>query len=186
MCKRNPGGFQGAIVIVPVFKHFLTHILYPAKPFRGTPKTASSRALQVAAQIPANQESPAKNPSSKDINPSGYCSEIGMPEITEDERGRRVFQIHKGMAVETALEKIRQGIGQDWKLYSESDIAILKYMLGESWVSMDRHSWKQCTFSRLSRKELDQIIKVGKESKSRKRREEDATAETIGILRGIS
>ena len=54
-----------------------------------------------------------------------------MPEITEDERGRRVFQIHKGMAVETALEKIRQSVGQDWKLYSDSDIAILKYMLGE-------------------------------------------------------
>ncbi|HON80921.1 MAG TPA: hypothetical protein PLN56_01485 [Methanoregulaceae archaeon] len=109
-----------------------------------------------------------------------------MPEITEDERGRRVFQIHKGMAVETALEKIRQSVGQDWKLYSDSDIAILKYMLGESWVSMDRHSWRQCSFSRLSRKDLDRIISIGKEAKHRKRREGDATAETIGILKGIS
>lgn len=109
-----------------------------------------------------------------------------MPEITEDERGRRVFQIHKEMAVETALEKIRQSIGQDWKLYSESDISLLRYMLGESWVSMDRHSWAQCTFSRLSRKDLDRIIKIGKEVKSRQRLEGDSTAETVEILRGIS
>ena len=54
-----------------------------------------------------------------------------MPDVTDDERGRRVFQIHKEMAVETALEKIRQSMGQDWKLYSVYDIDILKYMLGE-------------------------------------------------------
>ncbi len=109
-----------------------------------------------------------------------------MPEVTEDERGRRVFQIHKEMAVETALEKIRQGVGQDWKLYSGSDIEVLKYMLGESWISMDRSVWGRCTFSRLSREDLDAIIKIGKEVKSRKRMEGDAIREMNELLRRIS
>ncbi len=125
---------------------------------------------------------------SKHLNSSVYCrvSGIGMPEVTEDERGRRVFQIHKEMAVETALEKIRQGVGQDWKLYSGSDIEVLKYMLGESWISMDRSVWGRCTFSRLSREDLDAIIKIGKEVKSRKRMEGDAIREMNELLRRIS
>jgi len=109
-----------------------------------------------------------------------------MPDVTEDERGRRVFQIKKGMAVEMALEKIRQNIGQDWKLYSVSDIDILKYMLGESWVTMDRKSWGQCTFSRLVREDLDTIIKMGKEVKSQKRLEGDAVREMNELLKKVS
>ena len=109
-----------------------------------------------------------------------------MPEITEDERGRRVFQIHKEMAVETALEKIRQNVGQDWKLYSQSDIDLLKYILGESWVSMDRRNWGQCTFSRLSRNDLDAIIRIGKDVKNKRRLEGDAIREINAILMMVS
>lgn len=125
---------------------------------------------------------------SKHLNSSGYCRVNGtdMPDVTEDERGRRVFQIHKEMAVETALEKIRQSVGQDWKLYSVSDIDLLKYMLGESWVSMDRSSWGRCTFSRLLREDLDAIIRIGKEVKNRKRMEGDAVREMNEILRRVS
>jgi hypothetical protein len=125
---------------------------------------------------------------SKHLNSSGECrvNGIDMPDVTEDERGRRVFQIHKEMAVETALDKIRQSLGQDWKLYSVSDIDLLKYMLGESWVSMDRSSWGRCTFSRLLREDLDAIIRIGKEVKNRKRMEGDAVREMNEILRRVS
>lgn len=109
-----------------------------------------------------------------------------MPDVTEDERGRRVFQIRKGMAVETAVEKIRENIGQDWKLYSVSDIDLLKYMLGETWVTMDRRTWGQCMFSRLVREDLDAIIRIGKEVKSQKRLEGDAVREMNEILRKVS
>jgi hypothetical protein len=109
-----------------------------------------------------------------------------MPDVTDDERGRRVFQIHKQMAVETAVEKIRQTIGQDWKLYSVSDLDILKYMLGESWIFMDRQSWGRCTFSSLVRVDIDTIIKMGKEVKRGKRREGDAIREMNEILKRIS
>ena len=44
-----------------------------------------------------------------------------MPDVTDDERGRRVFQIHKEMAVETAIEKIRQTMGQDLSLIHISE-----------------------------------------------------------------
>jgi hypothetical protein len=109
-----------------------------------------------------------------------------MPDVTDEERGRRVFQVHKEMAIETALEKIRHSIGQDWKLYSVSDIDMLKFMLGESWVSMDRHGWGRCTFSRLVREDIDHIIRIGRETKSGKMKEGDATREMNRILMTIS
>ncbi|MFA5294576.1 MAG: hypothetical protein WC382_03555 [Methanoregulaceae archaeon] len=109
-----------------------------------------------------------------------------MPDVTEDERGRRVFQIKKGMAVEMAVDKIRQNVGEDWKLYSVSDIDLLKYMLGESWISMDRRSWGRCTFSRLVREDLDTIIKIGREVKSQNRLEGDAIREMNEILKKVS
>jgi hypothetical protein len=109
-----------------------------------------------------------------------------MPEVTEDERGRRVFQIHRARAVETAIEKIRQNMGQDWKLYSALDIDSLKFIIGECWIFMDRRNWERCTFTRLSKNELDSLIKIGKEIKRDERLEGDAVREAIEILNRVS
>lgn len=106
--------------------------------------------------------------------------------MTNDERGRRVFQVHKQMAVEKALEKIRENIGQDWKLYSTRDIDLLKYLLGESWISLDRRTWEGIAFTRLSRKNLDEMIKIGKDVMGEKRLESDAIPDVAKILERVS
>ena len=41
-----------------------------------------------------------------------------MPDVTSDERGRRIFQIHKERAVEAAIEKIRHNPGSKWSAFS--------------------------------------------------------------------
>lgn len=110
----------------------------------------------------------------------------GMPEVTDDERGRRVFQIHKEMAVEKALDKIRQSIGQDWKIYSATDIDLLKYLLGESWISLDRRKWEGFTFTRLRKNHLDEIIRMAKEVRRKDRQESEAVKAVIGILSSVS
>lgn len=109
-----------------------------------------------------------------------------MPDVTDDERGRRVFQIHREMAVEKALEKIRQNIGQDWKIYSANDIDLLKYLLGESWISISRRTWDSFAFTRLSRENLDEIIKIGKDVKKKKLLENDAISDVVKILEKVS
>lgn len=109
-----------------------------------------------------------------------------MPDVTDDERGRRVFQIHRDMAVEKAIEKIRQNIGQDWKIYSANDINLLKYLLGESWISISRRTWDSFAFTRLSRENLDEIIRIGKDVKGKKRLENDAISDVVKILKEVS
>jgi hypothetical protein len=105
-----------------------------------------------------------------------------MPGVTDDERGRRIFQIHKERAVETALAKIRQNLGSD--TFSQTDIHTLNYILGEAWVSLERSVWEQSAFTRLTRNDLENIIRIGNEAKSKKIREETAIGEIGRILKG--
>jgi hypothetical protein len=107
-----------------------------------------------------------------------------MPGVTNDERGRRIFQIHKESAVETAVAKIRQKLGSDWTAFSQQDIQTLNYILGEAWVSIERSVWEQCAFTRLTRNDLENIIRIGNEVKSKKIREETAIDEICRILKG--
>jgi hypothetical protein len=105
-----------------------------------------------------------------------------MPEVTSDERGRRVFQIHKEKAAEAAMEKIRQSMGLDWKVFTSTDIEILKYILEETWVSLDRDTWEKCAFSRLKRPQLESIIRIGKRIKRKEMREDRGVDEVSRIL----
>jgi hypothetical protein len=107
-----------------------------------------------------------------------------MPGVTNDERGRRIFQIRKERAVETAVAKIRQHLGSDWTAFSQQDIQTLNYILGEAWVSIERSVWEQSAFTRLTRNDLENIIRIGNEVKSKNIREETAIDEICRILKG--
>jgi hypothetical protein len=107
-----------------------------------------------------------------------------MPDVTNDERGRRIFQIHKERAVETAIEKIRKTRGSGWGAFSQEDIKTLNYILGEAWVSVERSIWEQSAFTRLTKNDLDEIIRIGNEVKNKKTREETAINEICRILKG--
>lgn len=109
-----------------------------------------------------------------------------MPDITSDERGRRVFQIRKESAVESAIEKIRLKLGQDWKLFSAADVDALKYLLGEVWVSVERRMWEGYSFTRLTKKELDDIISAGREAKGGKISEQSAIKQAAKILGALA
>jgi hypothetical protein len=108
-----------------------------------------------------------------------------MPEVTSDERGRRLFQMHKEKAAENAIEKIRRSMGLDWKVFTSSDVEILKYILGETWVSLERDIWEKCAFSRLNRSDLESIIRIGKSVKRKERREDRGIEEVSRILSAL-
>jgi hypothetical protein len=106
-----------------------------------------------------------------------------MPDVTSDERGRRIFQIHKERAVEAAIEKIRHNPGSKWSAFSPDEIKTLNFILGETWVSVGRQIWEQSSFTRLTRKDLEEIINIGNDVKSKKLREEAAINKVSGILK---
>jgi hypothetical protein len=60
----------------------------------------------------------------------------------------------------------------------------LTKILGETWVSVERSTWEQCSFSRLTRRDLDEIIRIGNDVKSERMREETAVNKICTILKG--
>ena len=107
-----------------------------------------------------------------------------MPDVTVDERGRRIFQIHKERAVEMAIEKIRHSPGSGVSEFSPEDIKTLSNILGETWVSVGRQIWEQSSFTRLTKKDLEEIIGIGNEVKSKRLREEAGIKKICAILKG--
>ena len=105
-----------------------------------------------------------------------------MSRSTEESLGRRRFQIQKEKAVEDAYEKIRRSFGEDWKCFSSEDCAVLRDVLGEIWIGVDRDRWKNYCFSTLSHKEILSLIDIAKEGLCQKCMTPDALARLDDIL----
>ena len=101
-----------------------------------------------------------------------------MSRNTEEGLGRRRFQIQKEKAVEDAYEKIRRSFGQDWQCFSAEDCAVIREVLGEIWISVDRDCWNDYCFSTLSHADLLSLIATAKEGLCQK----CMTAETLARL----
>ena len=105
-----------------------------------------------------------------------------MSHSTEEGLGRRRFQIQKEKAVEDAYEKIRRSFGKDWQVFSVEDCAVLREVLGEIWISVDRECWKDYCFSTLSHKEIISLIAIAKEGLCKKCMTPDTLARLDEIL----
>jgi hypothetical protein len=109
-----------------------------------------------------------------------------MPDVSDQERGRRVFQIQKEKHAEEALEKVRKNLGDGWQRFTLPEIRTLKFILGEAWVFIDRRAWEGFSFARLSRNDLDEILTIGKAVERKERTEHEASLEVGEILRRVS
>jgi hypothetical protein len=88
-----------------------------------------------------------------------------MSGTTDDNLGRRLFQVQKEKAVEEALEKMRRRLSTQWNSISSTDSEILKEVLGEVWTSIDRHRWGTYRFSKVTEEDLKSLILLGKKMK---------------------
>lgn len=105
-----------------------------------------------------------------------------MPDVSRTEIGRRIFSLQKEKNVEQVIEKIRRNLGDEWKVFSQTDIERLKNILGDAWVFVERDVWEKITFSRLSRMDLFDLIVIGRESKEQEIDERTAVEKALKIL----
>jgi hypothetical protein len=108
-----------------------------------------------------------------------------MPEVTKTEIGRRLFLVQKDKGVENAIKKVHQGLGQDWKQFSEDDITVLKRMLGECWVYIDRPVWEKIAFSNLGFSDIIAIVRIGNSAKGKDSTDTKAIEDVTAILTGL-
>jgi len=81
-----------------------------------------------------------------------------MSRTSDDELGRRRFQLGKEQAVEDAVEKIRRAKAVDWPSLCAADSNLLREILGELWICIGRERWEQYSFSRLTRQDIRDLL----------------------------
>ena len=92
------------------------------------------------------------------------------PDITDEEVGMHAFHLRKRTSVERAMEKIRQGLGRKFLQFTQEDIEILEWVLGETWAMMGFYEWQHIVFSELKSEQLDKIINIGNEIVSHRKK----------------
>jgi len=84
-----------------------------------------------------------------------------MSRTSNDELGRRRFQLGKTHAVEEAIEKIRRAPAVNWPALSGADSRRLRDLLGELWVCVGKEKWEEYTFSMLTQQEFRNLLTLG-------------------------
>jgi hypothetical protein len=84
-----------------------------------------------------------------------------MSQTRDEELGRRRFQLVKEQAVEDAVEKIRRAQAVDWPSLCAADCMLLREILGELWICLERERWDQYSFSRLTKQDISDLLALG-------------------------
>jgi hypothetical protein len=103
-----------------------------------------------------------------------------MPRTSEEELGRRRFQLAREQAVEAAIEKIRHAPAAEWPSFSGADYTRLRVILGELWICLEREKWEGYSFSTLTRQDLRDLIALGSGVPDRA-----LSGETLGMMDAI-
>ena len=90
-----------------------------------------------------------------------------MPHTSEEELGRRRFQLFREQAVEAAIEKIRHAPAAEWQSFSGTEYTRLRDLLGEIWISLEREKWKEYSFSTLTREDIRALLSLGASAQGR-------------------
>jgi hypothetical protein len=85
-----------------------------------------------------------------------------MPEISQADIGRRMYQLHKEKSVERTIEMLRESLGSDWKSFSDADIHLLESLIGDVWVGFDKVLWEKIRFDLMKKDDVDRLLAIGK------------------------
>jgi hypothetical protein len=85
-----------------------------------------------------------------------------MPDITQADIGRRMYQLDKEKHVERSIGMVRQNLGNEWKSFSGEDIHMLERLIGDVWVGFDRTLWEKIPFGRMTKGDVEHILDIVK------------------------
>jgi len=108
-----------------------------------------------------------------------------MPDVTQAELGRRLYHVHRGKTVESSMKMMQQGIGAEWKSFSEADVALLTHLLQCTWNKIEQKVWDKIPFMNIKIEEVRQILSHGEGVRPGKNPAPDEVAEIKKILLAI-
>jgi ribosomal protein L31E len=104
-----------------------------------------------------------------------------MPEATQAEIGRRLYHVQREKRVERAVKLIQQGLGPEWKTFTEEKIVLLGHLLQCTWNTIDQEIWEKIPFAHTKKSDIDRILLFGEGVRPGK----NPTPEAVGEIRKI-
>ena len=109
-----------------------------------------------------------------------------MPDVTQAEVGRRLYDIQREKRVENAIKKIQHGVGPAWKSYTQDDIRTLGHLLQCTWNTIDQKIWDEIPFASMTKDDVDRVLSYGKGIRPGKNPERAIVEEIKKILLALS
>lgn len=73
-----------------------------------------------------------------------------------------MYHVHREKLVEEAIKQIQQGLGAEWKSFSEDEILLLGHLLQCTWNTIDQKIWNKITFASVRKNDVQKILSYGK------------------------
>lgn len=105
-----------------------------------------------------------------------------MSDVSQAEMGRRLYHVHRGKTVEGSMKMMQQGIGAEWKSFSEAEISLLTHLLQCTWNKIDQKIWDQIPFANTTADTVRQILSYGEGVRPGRNPTPDAVTEIKKIL----
>jgi len=109
-----------------------------------------------------------------------------MPEATQEEIGRRLFHVRREKKVEQAIKQMQQGIGPEWKSFTQEKIVLLGHLLQCTWNTIDQEIWEKIPFAHVKTNDVDRILSFGTEVRPGRNPSQDNVAEIKKILLSLT
>jgi hypothetical protein len=104
------------------------------------------------------------------------------PDVTDEDIGMRAFQLKKGKAVERSVQRLRQGLKDQWATLTNHEVEELEWILGELWAYVARAEWEELHFGKLSMHDLRVILQHGRDLRLHTRNAVDVLNDVKAIV----
>ena len=108
-----------------------------------------------------------------------------MPDVSQAEIGRRLYHVHRGKTVERSMKLMQQGIGAEWKSFTEADISLLTHLLQCTWNTIDQKIWDKIPFAHAKTDDVRKILSYGEGVRPGRNPTPEAVVEIKKILLAI-
>lgn len=104
----------------------------------------------------------------KDYHLSGHDSHRAypgggwVPDVSQTEVGRRLYQVHREKRVEKAIKKLREHCGSHWKSLTEQEVRDLELLLAGVWTSLDEKTWESIPFANMAKDDVSGLLRLAK------------------------
>jgi hypothetical protein len=108
-----------------------------------------------------------------------------MPDVSQSEVGRRLYHVHREKRVERAIKKVKQGIGPEWRSFTQDEIQLLSHLLQCTWNVIDQKIWDDIPFGKLKKGDVQKILSFGEDVGPNKSPDKTVVEEIKKILLAI-